>query len=302
MVCRARRLAGFVHTLRDNGFRVGLAETRRWARNPCGTAGRAGIHGEACVSRAVLRDTFGLGAFRRDLRRLLAGSWCSPGAHSCRLRPRKGARSRGNSRMSGHVDGTPGLPDHVERRHDDGDGTGDGTRQARGRLADRKPRSTDLRHIVDAADIARAHALAARLSRVMRARLVRRERVRSARASPRSAPDHSPKCFARRHSAGSRLAPAQDQAAASGISARCIRLDEPLHRVLRPLPARRRRCVPRVGGFRFPYQAGACVRLAARPRRHACGRQAGADGAGHRRRHAKSARASPRSTAGTRGA
>jgi uncharacterized protein with von Willebrand factor type A (vWA) domain len=35
----------------------------------------------------------------------------------------------------------------------------------------------DLRNIVDPADVARAHALAARLARVMRARLVRREHV-----------------------------------------------------------------------------------------------------------------------------
>jgi uncharacterized protein with von Willebrand factor type A (vWA) domain len=38
--------------------------------------------------------------------------------------------------------------------------------------------SVDLRHIVDPADIARANQLAARLARVMRARLVRRERIR----------------------------------------------------------------------------------------------------------------------------
>jgi uncharacterized protein with von Willebrand factor type A (vWA) domain len=38
--------------------------------------------------------------------------------------------------------------------------------------------ATDFRHIVDPADIARAHEIAARLARAMRARLVRRERTR----------------------------------------------------------------------------------------------------------------------------
>src|SRR6185436_20329024 len=38
--------------------------------------------------------------------------------------------------------------------------------------------TTDLRHITDPADIARANALAARLARSMRARLVRRDQAR----------------------------------------------------------------------------------------------------------------------------
>ena len=37
--------------------------------------------------------------------------------------------------------------------------------------------ATDLRHIVDPEEIAATHALAARLARVMRARLVRREQI-----------------------------------------------------------------------------------------------------------------------------
>jgi uncharacterized protein with von Willebrand factor type A (vWA) domain len=76
--------------------------------------------------------------------------------------------------------GTPGLPDHVERRHDDdgGDSAGDGRGRREGASRFENLTSADLRHIVDPADIAQAHALAARLSRAMRARLVRRERVR----------------------------------------------------------------------------------------------------------------------------
>ena len=42
--------------------------------------------------------------------------------------------------------------------------------------------TADMRHIVDPDDVAKTHALAARLAAKMRARLVRRERVRGAAA------------------------------------------------------------------------------------------------------------------------
>jgi uncharacterized protein with von Willebrand factor type A (vWA) domain len=71
-----------------------------------------------------------------------------------------------------------GQPDHVERRHDNGDSGGDGRGKREGASRFEKLARTDLRNIVEPDDIAQAHALAARLSRVMRARLVRREQVR----------------------------------------------------------------------------------------------------------------------------
>ena len=162
--------------------------------------------------------------------------------------------------------------------------------------------ATDLRHIVDPDDVAATHALAARLARVMRARLVRREQIAPPRAAARSAPHHPSQRRAWRHADRSRLAATQDKAAAAGRAARCVRLDEPLHRVLRPLPARRRRQLPRGGSVRLPHPARPCVAVAARPRRDPRGGEARADGAGHRRRHRASAKASPPSIAGTRGA
>ena len=72
-----------------------------------------------------------------------------------------------------------GLPDRVERRHD---GDGESAAQGRGRRegASRAEvlSTTDLRHIADPDEIAATHALAARLARTMRARLVRREQIR----------------------------------------------------------------------------------------------------------------------------
>ena len=66
-----RRLAGFARTLRDNGFKVGLTETRD-ALAVARIAGRhAAILAQAGVALAVRRNAFRLGAVRRDFRRLL---------------------------------------------------------------------------------------------------------------------------------------------------------------------------------------------------------------------------------------
>jgi uncharacterized protein with von Willebrand factor type A (vWA) domain len=67
----------------------------------------------------------------------------------------------------------------LDRRNDgDGDSTGDGRGRREGASRFENLASADMRHIVDPADIAQVQALAGRLARVMRARLVRRERVR----------------------------------------------------------------------------------------------------------------------------
>jgi uncharacterized protein with von Willebrand factor type A (vWA) domain len=72
-----------------------------------------------------------------------------------------------------------GLPDHVERRSDqDEAAAADGRGRREGATRVESLSATDLRHVVDPDDIAATHALAARLARVMRARLVRRERIR----------------------------------------------------------------------------------------------------------------------------
>src|SRR5262249_40231903 len=75
--------------------------------------------------------------------------------------------------------GKCGQPDHVEgRKGGEGRGVaeGGGGREGASRFETFAP--TDFRHITDPADMARAHALAERLARVMRSRLVRREQIR----------------------------------------------------------------------------------------------------------------------------
>ena len=297
-----RRLAGFARTLRDNGFKVGLAETRdALAILAAPLAARPSI-AEAGAALAVLRDAFRLGALRRDLRRLLAGPRHSSGAHACRVRRCESRAPARHLKDVGPRAGTPGLPDHVERRNDGGDSPGDGRGRREGASRFENLASTDLRHIVDPDDIAQAHALAARLARVMRARLVRRERVRrrgrrlDLRRTIHRNVSHGGTlvdlAWRRRKIKPLRLVVLLDASGSMSLyTAFFVRF---LHGVVDAFRE--------VRSLRLPYPARPCVAVAARPRRHARGRQTVADGAGHRRRHARSARASPRSIAGTRGA
>ena len=72
-----------------------------------------------------------------------------------------------------------GLPDHVERRDGpENDNPADGRGRKGGASRAEILAATDVRHIADPEDMAATLALAERLARVMRARLVRRQRAR----------------------------------------------------------------------------------------------------------------------------
>lgn len=173
-----RRLAGFARTLRDNGFRVGLAETRDalallatpLAARPSSL--RPALRALFCATHSdwerfnEIFDAFWLGRGRRQAR-ILAGA---ADAKVAPLRRLAEAASRPGPR---------GMPDHVERRSDgSGQSAAEGHGRREGATRSENLAGVDLRHITDPADIAKAQALAERLARVMRARLVRREQVR----------------------------------------------------------------------------------------------------------------------------
>jgi uncharacterized protein len=174
-----RRLAGFVRTLRDNGFKIGLAETGDALEILA-----APLAVRPSTLKPALRSLFC--ATHSDWERfdeIFEAFWQGRGVHQARTLAASALESRAPARHLKDVgprSGTPGLPDQVERRHDDNDGdsAADGRGRREGASRFENLTSADLRHIVDPADIAQAHALAARLSRAMRARLVRRERVR----------------------------------------------------------------------------------------------------------------------------
>ena len=172
------RLAGFVRTLRDNGFAVGLAETRD----------ALAILASPLASRtSTLQPAFRalFSATHSDFERfdeIFAAYWTGRGVK--RMQVVSGGTSQSPvplRRLSeaGAPDGPMGMPDHVERRAGpEGDNPADGRGRREGASRTELLTAADMRHIVDPEDVAATHALAARLAAKMRARLVRREQVR----------------------------------------------------------------------------------------------------------------------------
>jgi uncharacterized protein with von Willebrand factor type A (vWA) domain len=173
-----QKLAGFARTLRDNGFKVGLAETRDALAILAGPPGA-----RAMTLKPALRALFS--ATHSDWDRfdeIFDAFW--HGRHIRQARMLASAPAAGKpppARRLGEAapQGEAGLPDRTERRSEgDADAAGAGRGRREGASRAESLATVDMRHIVDPADVARTLALAARLARVMRARLVRREQVR----------------------------------------------------------------------------------------------------------------------------
>src|SRR3984957_10517355 len=174
-----RRLAGFAHTLRDNGFRVGLAETRDAVAGLASTVAvratplKPALRALFCATHSdwerfdEIFDAFWQGRGMRQ-RQILSGI------------PSASHAPAGKKLAEAHVPQEAlGLPDHVERRSDcDGETQAEGRGRREGASRVENLAATDLRHVVDPEEIAATHALATRLARVMRARLVRRDQIR----------------------------------------------------------------------------------------------------------------------------
>jgi uncharacterized protein len=173
-----RRLAGFARTLRDNGFKVGLAETQDALAVLASPAAirpsslKQAFRALFCATHSdwerfgEIFDAFWRGRDMR-MRQVISGA---PAASSVP------ARRLAEAHVPQEV---LGLPDRVERRNDGGDANPtDGRGRREGASRTEALSATDLRHIADPEEIAATQALAARLARVMRARLVRREQIR----------------------------------------------------------------------------------------------------------------------------
>ncbi len=170
-----RRLAGFVRTLRDNGYGVGLAETRDALRV---------MASPAADTSATLQPAFRalFSADRSDWQRfdeIFAAYWA--GRHSRRVQAVSGGATV-NARRRHDKPGPPdlhgGAPSKVERRAGEDGVAGEGKGRREGATRAELLAATDLRHIIDPDEIAETHALAERLARTMRARVVRRTRAR----------------------------------------------------------------------------------------------------------------------------
>ena len=172
-----RRLAGFVRTLRDNGFAVGLAETRD-ALSILASPAAA----RPALLRPALRALFC--ATRSDWERfdeIFAAYWQGRMQRVQRTVGTPGDRRSTTRHVADSVtvQRPQGVPDAVEQ--DDGlDGETAADSRDRRSQAARSERlgATDLRYVVDPDEVAQTHALAERLAHRMRARLVRREQAR----------------------------------------------------------------------------------------------------------------------------
>jgi uncharacterized protein len=178
-VLARRRLAGFARTLRNNGFKVGLAETSdalAVLTSPAAaraTSLKPALRALFCATHSDWErfdDIFDAYWQGRDMRQrqVLIGS------------PGQSQTSAARRIPESHVpEAALGLPDRVERRSEtDRDSTADGRGRREGASRVESLAATDLRHIVDPDETAATQALAARLARTMRARLVRRQQVR----------------------------------------------------------------------------------------------------------------------------
>jgi uncharacterized protein len=170
-----RRIATFARTLRDNGFHVGLAETR----DALGILASPAAVGPTSL-RPALRALFC--ATHSDWEKfdeIFEAFWEGRDMRSSRTLSGTTGPSQPRGRRvaeAGTSDTPAGLADQMPRGSADESSGGRGKRE--GASTAENLASTDMRHITDPADIARAHEIAARLARTMRARLTRRERVR----------------------------------------------------------------------------------------------------------------------------
>ena len=172
-----RRLAGFTRTLRDNGFAVGLAETRDALAILASPAGA-----RPALLMPALRTLFC--ADHSDWQRfaeIFAAYWQGRGVRRAQPAPGTPSRRRPSLQHLAEAATAPSAaaPDQIESSDDaGGDETEDRREHATAASTAERLAAADLRHIVDVREIAQTHALAERLAHRMRARLVRREQAR----------------------------------------------------------------------------------------------------------------------------
>jgi uncharacterized protein with von Willebrand factor type A (vWA) domain len=173
-----QRLAGFARTLRDNGFKVGLAETRdalAILASPAATRPtslKPAFRALFCATHSdwvkfdEIFEAFWRGRYLRRARTPTSASAPTQSPLRQLAEPRTAERELG-------------LPHGAERRDADQANYLAGSRGRRGGASTSENIATiDLRHITNPEDVAGANALAARLASVMRTRLERREQAR----------------------------------------------------------------------------------------------------------------------------
>jgi uncharacterized protein len=168
------KLAGFVATLRDNGFTVGLAESRDALSLLASPAAR-----RPATLKPAFRALFS--ADHSDFERfdeIFAAFWGGQHVHT-RAKVSGMPKTSGTEQATTKRGAESTKSDAAElRAGGDGEASGEGRARREGATSAEALESADIRHVVDPEEIAKTHALAARLAKRMRARLVRRERAR----------------------------------------------------------------------------------------------------------------------------
>jgi len=172
----AARIAAFAGLLRENGFAIGLAESRDALAVLASEPAR-----RLSSLKAALRALFC--TRRADWRRfdaLFDAFWQGAGVRRAHKLGRAAARPPGQPRLLPETFASDSKPlDTHGASRGDGDGERDSRAESRDEASDaRALAAKDIRHIADREEAAKVHALAERLARRMRARLVRRERAR----------------------------------------------------------------------------------------------------------------------------
>jgi uncharacterized protein with von Willebrand factor type A (vWA) domain len=168
------RLAGFARTLRDNGFRIGLAETRDALKVLASPAAERPETLKAALRSLCCADHFDWVRFDE----IFDAYWRGLGGRGVEMRVSAGTRRASAAPAEfGDAERPGGLAGHVQRGDGSADADAAGTGRRGGGSYRERLSAADLRHIVDPDDIAAAHALAQRLAHAMRARLTRRQRA-----------------------------------------------------------------------------------------------------------------------------
>ena len=172
------KLSAFLRTLRDASFTVGLQEGQDAARLLAAGYGKsAGLLRSAFKSLLSARkadwekfdgifDAFWL---RRSTRSRVAAAGAPANSNKVSV---SSLQDGSESKVTGEAFDQVASQDEPEDRQSSGEGRAEGAARAE-TLA-----GTDFRKLSDPADIAEAHAIAARLARAMRTRLTRRDRTR----------------------------------------------------------------------------------------------------------------------------
>ncbi len=171
------KLASFLRTLRDNGFAVGLAEGRDAATLMAGGyAAKPGLLRSALKHLFSARksdwdkfdgifDAFWLG---RRVRSRSTAMGSSKAANNPSLKSLQDAGAKG--------DGNQSATDQIPSSDDASQGRGEGRMEGASRAENLA--EVDFRKLADPEQVAQAHDAAARLARMMRTRLTRRDLAR----------------------------------------------------------------------------------------------------------------------------